>query len=240
MATLCDILNNNDYMLDLCVRMAHHSTAIEGNTLTLAQSKSVIVDNYIPVAVKEREFYEVRNYRYLMPLLIEALKSNETISNELIKKFHSVIMKDLHKEAGMFKMVENMIIGADFEPTKPYLVASELKNWCDNLAYKLNGIDNPQGKLGAIFESHIQFEKIHPFSDGNGRTGRLLIVYSCLEHNLAPLVIPQEKRDFYIACLSENRINDLVRLGNELAIAEQKRMDKFLQQTKNQNRDLER
>ena len=214
-------------MLDLCVRMAHHSTAIEGNTLTLAQSKSVIVDNYIPIAVKEREFYEVRNYRYLTPLLIEALQANEIINNELIKKFHSVVMRDLHKEAGMFKMVENMIIGADFEPTKPYLVASELKNWCDNLQYKLENTNSLEDKLAAIFESHIQFEKIHPFSDGNGRAGRLLIVYSCLEQSIAPLVVPQDKREFYIACLSENRVDDLVEFGAQLVLAEKERMRAF-------------
>lgn len=214
-------------MLDLCVRMAHHSTAIEGNTLTLAQSKSVIVDNYIPIAVKEREFYEVRNYRYLTPLLMEALQANEIINNELIKKFHSVVMRDLHKEAGMFKMVENMIIGADFEPTKPYLVASELKNWCDNLQYKLESTNSLEDKLAAIFESHIQFEKIHPFSDGNGRVGRLLIVYSCLEQSIAPLVIPQDKREFYIACLSENRVDDLVEFGTQLVLVEKERMRAF-------------
>lgn len=227
MPVLHDVLNNSDYMLDLCVRMAHHSTAIEGNTLTLAQSKSVIVDNYIPIAVKEREFYEVRNYRYLTPLLIEALQANEIINNELIKKFHSVVMRDLHKEAGMFKMVENMIIGADFEPTKPYLVASELKNWCDNLQYKLENTNSLEDKLAAIFESHIQFEKIHPFSDGNGRAGRLLIVYSCLEQSIAPLVVPQDKREFYIACLSENRVDDLVEFGAQLVLAEKERMRAF-------------
>ncbi|KAA8707865.1 Fic family protein [Helicobacter canis] len=227
MPVLHDVLNNSDYMLDLCVRMAHHSTAIEGNTLTLAQSKSVIVDNYIPIAVKEREFYEVRNYRYLTPLLMEALQANEIINNELIKKFHSVVMRDLHKEAGMFKMVENMIIGADFEPTKPYLVASELKNWCDNLQYKLESTNSLEDKLAAIFESHIQFEKIHPFSDGNGRVGRLLIVYSCLEQSIAPLVIPQDKREFYIACLSENRVDDLVEFGTQLVLVEKERMRAF-------------
>ena len=230
MATLHEILGNSDYMLDLCVRMAHHSTAIEGNTITLAQTKSIIVDNYIPREVKEREFYEVRNYRYLIPVLIESLNTDEVINNELIKRFHSVIMKDLHKEAGMFKMVENMIIGADFESTKPYLVPTELKNWCDNLNYKLNNSRNLQEKLSAIFESHIQFEKIHPFSDGNGRTGRLLIVYSCFENNLVPFVIPQDRKDFYLACLAENRIKDLVKFGEELMKKEEDRINLFLQQ----------
>ena len=60
------MLKNKEYMLDLCVRMAHHSTAIEGNTLTQDETASVILDSYIPRAVKEREFYEVRNYKNVL------------------------------------------------------------------------------------------------------------------------------------------------------------------------------
>ena len=61
-----NILSNKNYMLDLCVRMAHHSTAIEGNTLTQNETASVILDGYIPRAVKEKEFYEVRNYKNVL------------------------------------------------------------------------------------------------------------------------------------------------------------------------------
>lgn len=68
------LINNQEYMLDLCVRMAHHSTAIEGNTLTQDETASIILDNFIPRAIKDREFYEVRNYKYLLPHLIEKLE----------------------------------------------------------------------------------------------------------------------------------------------------------------------
>lgn len=71
-----EILDNNDYMLDLCARMAHYSTAIEGNTLTPAQSKSMIVDNYTPTTLKECKFYEVCDYRYLTSPLVELSRTN--------------------------------------------------------------------------------------------------------------------------------------------------------------------
>lgn len=103
MATLHEILNNNDYMLDLCVRMAHHSTAIEGNTLSQDETASIILDNFLNLKASEREFYEVRNYRFLLPVLIDSLTNKELLNNELIKKFHNVIMRDLRDDAGQFK-----------------------------------------------------------------------------------------------------------------------------------------
>lgn len=225
MAVLHDILDNRDYMLDLCVRMAHHSSAIEGNMLSQDEVASIILDSFLNLKASEREFYEVRNYRFVLPVLIDSLMNGELLSNELIKKLHSVIMRDLHQEAGAFKMAENMIIGADFEPTKPRLVPTALKDWCDNVEYRLNSIENPQEKLRIILESHIQFERIHPFSDGNGRIGRLLIVYSCLQNNLPPLVIPKEQKALYMSFL---RGGEFISFAQELQAMEQERMDRFV------------
>lgn len=131
------LLQNKEYMLDLCIRMAHHSTAIEGNTLTQDETASIILDNFITSPVKEREFYEVRNYKILLPYFIEKLQEKVKIDAELIKFFHSLIMKDLHEQAGKFKILQNAIIGADFETAKPYLVPVLLKELCDNLYFRL-------------------------------------------------------------------------------------------------------
>ncbi|EPM8362070.1 Fic family protein, partial [Campylobacter jejuni] len=107
---MLEILNNKSYMLDLCVRMAHHSTAIEGNTLSQDETASIILDGYISRPIKERELYEVRNYKNILPMLIEKLKSKIKIDNELIKEFHKIIMRDLIDNNGNFKKLENMII----------------------------------------------------------------------------------------------------------------------------------
>lgn len=223
------MLNNRDYMLDVCVRMAHHSTAIEGNTLTQQETASIILDNYIPRAIREREFYEVRNYKILLPAFIESLQNQEVIDTKLIKHLHSITMKDLHYEAGYFKIAENMIIGAEFEPTKPALVPMAIKNMCDNLTYKLAHSKDELDKVKAILESHIEFEKIHPFADGNGRIGRLLIIYSCFEHHLTPIIIPQEQKDRYIACLHHSKLEEFVMFAQEIQAEEKERYKKFMQ-----------
>lgn len=233
----CPIQNKN-YMLDLCVRMAHHSTAIEGNTLTQDETASVILDGYIPRAIKEREFYEVRNYKNILPALIERLENKTKIDNELIKEFHKLIMQDLIYNNGSFKKIENMIVGANFEPTKPYLVPMELKNVMDNLYYGLDNAKNEEDKIYSIVKSHINFERIHPFSDGNGRTGRLLMVYSCLEQNLTPIVIPKEQKERYIACLRESNIDKFMNFAQEIQIKEKERFAKFSSEHSNESDNI--
>ncbi|RAX54200.1 cell filamentation protein Fic [Helicobacter sp. 16-1353] len=223
-----NIINNESYMLDLCVRMAHHSTAIEGNTLSQNDSASIILDGYIPRAVREQEFYEIRNYKFVLPFFIDNLRKQTKLDNELIKDFHKIIMQDLIYNNGSFKTIENIIIGADFEPTKPYLVATEMKNIIDNLYYRFSNYKNDDDKLRAILDFHIKFERIHPFSDGNGRSGRLLMVYSCLEQNLAPIVIPQDKKVAYISYLRNADIDNFLIFAKELQKEEQLKQDKFI------------
>lgn len=151
--------------------MAHHSTAIEGNTLTQNETATIILNNYIPRAVSEREYFEVKNYRNILPFFVDSLKNKEKLNNELIKEFHKILMDNLIYNNGKFKSTPNLIIGADFEPTKPYLVPLELKDLIDNLYYQFSCAKNQDEKIRIILQTYIKFEKIHSFSDGNGTVG---------------------------------------------------------------------
>lgn len=222
------LINSEDYMLDLCIRMAHHSTAIEGNTLSQDETASILLNGYISKQMNEREFYEVRNYKDLMPIFIDALKENKRLDSALIKEFHSIVMKDLLYNKGEFKNIQNVIVGSTLETTKPYLVPTKIKDLSDNLYFKFDKATSDDDKLQAILESHIEFEKIHPFSDGNGRTGRVLMIYSCLEQNLAPIIIPKEQKGRYINILRTNDIKDFVEFSKEIQSAENERCDKFI------------
>lgn len=220
-----DFIKNKDYMLDLCVRMAHHSTALEGNTLSLNDTASILLDNYINKAMNEREFYEVRNYKEVLPLLIQSLEEEKKLDNELIKKFHKLIMKDLIHNNGKFKTIQNLIIGSNIDTTKPFLVPIKLKDLNDNLYFRFENAKNDDDKIKAILEAHIDFEKIHPFSDGNGRTGRLMIVYSCLEQNITPIIIPKEDKARYINILRNNDVKDFFIFAKEI---QEKERERFL------------
>lgn len=214
-------------MLDLCVRMAHHSTAIEGNTLSQDETASIILDGFVSKGVSERELYEVRNYREVLPLMLISLENQRKLDNELIKEFHKIIMKDLIYNNGSFKQSANAIIGSSLETTKPFLVPTSLKDLSDNLYFKFDNVKSDDDKIRAILEAHIEFEKIHPFSDGNGRTGRLMMIYSCLEQGLTPIVLPKEQKARYINILRTNDIKDFLEFAKEIQGKEFKRFECF-------------
>ena len=199
----------NEYINDLLVRAAHHSTAIEGNTLTLGDTISILIHNYIPKGMSEREYYEVKNYKKAFEFL---LKSDKIISTNLIKDYHKYIMENLREDNGEFKKIQNIILGSVIETTKPYLVPTE--------------------KIEAILDQHIKFEKIHPFGDGNGRTGRLLIIHSCLKENLAPIVIPKEEKGKYINFLTSENLKEFVKWGVILEKKEKERLELFYNKEK--------
>ena len=213
-----------EYMEDMLVRMAHHSTAIEGNTLTQAETISILIHNFIPRDMSEREYYEVKNYRKAFNTLLEA---DRKITTELIKKYNKYIMENLHDLNGKFKTTQNLILGAEFEPTKPYLVPFEIEDWCDNLSYRLENTKTNEEKVEIIMDQHIKFEKIHPFNDGNGRTGRLLIIHSCLKEDLEPIIIPKEEKGKYINLLASENLKELTKWALQLQEKERDRIEKF-------------
>ena len=213
-----------EYMEDILVRMAHHSTAIEGNTLTQAETISILIHNFIPRDMSEREYYEVKNYRKTFNTLLEA---DRKITTELIKKYNKYIMENLHDLNGKFKTTQNLILGAEFEPTKPYLVPFEIEDWCNNLSYRLDNAKTNEEKVEIIMDQHIKFEKIHPFNDGNGRTGRLLIIHSCLKEDLEPIIIPKEEKGKYINLLASENLKELTKWALQLQEKERDRIEKF-------------
>ena len=213
-----------EYMEDMLVRMAHHSTAIEGNTLTQAETISILIHNFIPRDMSEREYYEVKNYRKAFNTLLEA---DRKITTELIKKYNKDIMENLHDLNGKFKTTQNLILGAEFEPTKPYLVPFEIEDWCNNLSYRLDNAKTNEEKVEIIMDQHIKFEKIHPFNDGNGRTGRLLIIHGCLKEDLEPIIIPKEEKGKYINLLASENLKELTKWALQLQEKERDRIEKF-------------
>ena len=213
-----------EYMEDILVRMAHHSTAIEGNTLTQAETISILIHNFIPRDMSEREYYEVKNYRKAFNTLLEA---DRKITTELIKKYNKYIMENLHDLNGKFKTTQNLILGAEFEPTKPYLVPFEIEDWCNNLSYRLENAKTNEEKVEIIMDQHIKFEKIHPFNDGNGRTGRLLIIHSCLKEDLEPIIIPKGEKGKYINLLASENLKELTKWALQLQEKERDRIEKF-------------
>ena len=220
---------SNDYLDDLLVRTAHHSTAIEGNTLTQGEVKSILIDGYIPRAMNLRELNEVINYKSFMQYIRDNLTDLPPLSLERIKKIHFLLCQNaIDGVAGTFKTIPNMIIGASFTPTQPYMVITELQEWILNLEAQLES-QTKEGIIEAICRQHIAFEHIHPFSDGNGRVGRALMVYICLQKGIAPIVVTKEDKAEYISYLNTEDVNGLTKFSLRLNADEEARINLFSQ-----------
>ena len=215
-----------EYIDDLNVRMTHHSNAIEGNTLTLNETASIILDDTIPNAMSKREFLEVLNHSDALKFLLSELKNN-TIDIYMIKEINKILLNRLNHNGGNFKTDYNYIRGADFETASPSETPYKIKEWFENMDYQLKNSNSDSEKLKIILENHIKFERIHPFSDGNGRTGRLIMLALMLENNLTPFVITVEDRAKYMDILRSQNIESFINLVEPLMEEEKKRIIAF-------------
>ena len=217
---------SENYLLDLMVRMAHNSTAIEGNSLSLGDTKSILIDGYVPRPVSLRELNEVLNYKAFMPFL--KLHYKDVLDLRLIKEIHAILCKEaIEGEAGEFKKINNLIIGADFTPTPPYMVQTALTDWLLNLYEQLKYADTKEAQIEAILRQHIAFEHIHPFSDGNGRVGRAIMALNSLYLDMPPIVIPVKRRNEYLNYLATEDLPGFLEFVLILQDKETERMELF-------------
>ena len=112
----------NEYLDDVLVRLAHHSSAIEGNTISLADTISIILHQTIPGNPNKREFYEIENHKGAFEYVLGCIGRSEKISITMIKGVHRRLTDRLQHDAGEFKKSENAILGSSFEITPPHQV----------------------------------------------------------------------------------------------------------------------
>lgn len=214
--------NNKEYLRDFITRFTYHSNAIEGSTLTFAETYAILYnDNSFKIQGKEpREIYEAINHKNALELIFEYLKENTEINEKLIKTINETINKDIKDTKG-YRKVQVFIRGSEHIPPEP----EKIPNLMNYYIYNYN--NDEQEIFEKIAKYHIEFEKIHPFEDGNGRTGRLLLNYELLKNNLPPIVIAKEDRVKYFEYLRNNDNIGLAKWFRELSKNEEERIEKF-------------
>ena len=227
-----------NYLDDMLVRLAHHSAGIEGNTISLPATVSIILNGTLPISsgATVREFYEIENHKQAFSNMLDHLESNDTLSVSIIKEVHADLTDRLQYDKGQFKKNENLIIGAEFQTASPSETPFLVQQLVDNLEYRLENAATDEEKLERILDAHIQFERIHPFSDGNGRTGRVIMNYSLLQEGFPPLIIEKETKATYVELLAKQDISGFLSFAKEILAKEQKRMQAF--QNMNQEKIL--
>ena len=218
-----------DYLDDILVRLAHHSAGIEGNTISLPATVSIILNGTLPISsgATVREFYEIENHKQAFSNMLDHLENNDTLSVSIIKEIHADLTDRLQYDKGQFKKNENLIIGAEFQTASPSVTPFLVQQLVDNLDYRLENATTEEEKLESVLDTHIQFERIHPFSDGNGRTGRMLMNYSLLQEGFPPLIIEKETKATYVELLAKQDVSGFLSFAKEILAKEQRRMQSF-------------
>lgn len=202
-----------DYFVEeMGISIAHNSNALEGNTFTFDETRLLLEKGITISARTFREHEEIVGYKQGFDFLYRALKGDKIIDEEFIKTLHSYVLRG-SEEAGKYRTIQNYVgsmTQVKYTPCPPSQVAGEMQSYVARLqagfAQNRKIREQPTVDWEGLFHSlaahHIEFEKIHPFVDGNGRTGRLLLTYEMISLGLLPVDIRYEERDRYYAGLS--------------------------------------
>lgn len=188
-------------------QFTYDSNAIEGNTLSLKETSYILFEHRTPEGKSIREINEALNHKKAFDFILEYKKD---ITKDFICKIQEIVVtdtlrKDLQSQIGKYRDLQVYIRGANFIPSKPKEVKREMRNllrWYSSNKKTLHPLI-----LAAYL--HAAFESIHPFVDGNGRTGRLLSNF-ILHKNKYPMInIPNSQKLEYYECLEEARKGNL-------------------------------
>lgn len=178
------------------IDLTYNSNHIEGSKLTHDQTRYIFETKTLGVtdkAVKVDDIVETVNHFRCIDLIIEG--AHTKLTESFIKQLHFILKSgttDSQKswfKVGDYKILENEVGGS--ETTKPAEVAGAIKVLLKEY--------NSKSKItfDDILDFHVRFESIHPFQDGNGRVGRLIMFKECLKHNIVPFIITEELKMYY-------------------------------------------
>lgn len=182
------------------VEMTYNSNAIEGNTLTLKETYWVIQQGITVKGKSLKDHLEAKNHKEALDYLYEIIDNgkNFTFSEHLVKELHSLMIQDIDKNiAGKYRNVDVFIAGTEHIPPKSIevpLKMQELIDWAKKNYKKMYIVE-----FAAIF--HHKFVHIHPFQDGNGRTGRLLMNIFIMQYGFPIAIIQKNDRQKYYRVL---------------------------------------
>lgn len=178
------------------IEYTHNSTAIEGNTLSLIETK-VLLEDGISIGGKAlREIYEAVNHRKAFRYVKECIGKGMPLDEGRVKDIHALLMENI-QVGGVYRDVQVYISGARHMPPPPPLMYRQVKDFYADLSWKGKEL-NPV-ELAAW--THAEFVKIHPFTDGNGRTSRLIMNYQLMAEGFPPISIAKEDRLEYFKAL---------------------------------------
>ncbi len=183
---------------DFLVRYSHETTALEGNTLSLEETRTILQDRMTVGGKLLREYFEVVNVHRALVWLEDFIASGKPISEETILELHAIVMDHiLDRDAGAYRRQPVRIVGSPHIPPNWMTVPTVMKGLIERLAQG-PGNEDP---ITFAARAHIELASIHPFIDGNGRVSRLLVNLVLMRSGYLPAMYRVKERTRYISAL---------------------------------------
>ena len=192
----------------LRISITHHSNALEGTTLSYGETKELLELGHTAGQKPIGEQLVILGFAKAYDVVVrEAGNKDNLIDSSFIKDIHAIVFEDalqiapeyISRPIGAYRVDERHIKGVDIQLSAPNMIANDI----ENLLYRMksNHLD-----LLNIAEFHILFERIHPFADGNGRVGRLIMAYQSIQNNIVPPLIKNDDRERYLDAIKDKNL----------------------------------
>lgn len=190
----------------------YNSNAIEGNTLTLRETDLVL--RGLTIAEKSmKEHLEVIGHKEAFLYVRDLVSKQEPLSERVMKEIHYLVLADKKEDRGVYRRIPVQIMGASHEPVQPYLIQPQMAVLLEQY------FEREEALVPKLARFHLDFEGIHPFVDGNGRTGRLLVNLELMKAGYPPIDIKFTDRLRYYQAFEDYHRTGKVRAMEELFTA---------------------
>ena len=210
---------------EFLINFTYNSNAIEGNTLTLKETAMVLEG--ITIDKKPlKDHLEAVGHRDAFMYVEEIAKGEMPISEYVIKSIHSLVLMNRPEDKGQYRRIPVMIMGAYTEPVQPYLIEPRMSD----LLEKNEQRKEKMSLIERVALFHLEFEGIHPFIDGNGRTGRLIVNLELIRNGYPPINIKfTDRKRYYDAFDSFYRHGSADAMTELIAEYVNDRLDEYLE-----------
>lgn len=177
---------------EFLVEFTYNSNAIEGNSLTL-QETAMVLEGITIDQKPLKEHLEAVGHRDAFLYVQSLVSDKKAITEREIKRIHALVLVDRPEDKGVYRRIPVKIMGAAYEPPQPYLIEPQM----NELMRKNEQNKKATHPIERIAKFHLDFESIHPFIDGNGRTGRLVLNLDLMQNGYPPINVKFTDRKKY-------------------------------------------
>jgi Fic family protein len=192
-----------EYDENFTINYTYNSNAIEGNKLEKDDIINLLKNKMVNKNININNVFEIINHIKAFDEVKLYASSKISLSEDMVKNIHHQLMENV-MNGGFYRNHEVRILGAKHKPPFGNEMYSQIKNFFETLKFK--ELEMKPIELAAY--THAEFVKIHPFSDGNGRTSRLIMNYQLIKNGYLPINIPKEEKAEYFSCLDEYANNN--------------------------------